>query len=196
MFILDSKALLAALNLPAVRDRLAATHSEALAVLARCLPETHLLQAGLLSRLIAEKDSWVIKFAGFDSQNQAWGGRSLQFGPNHTGESWRQVLNDYLDLPWPVVAQRLVPSATVDITYVDPQDRPRTMVQGHTRLRSFMLRDPRCADQVWVAGSHLTVSGGTMQVSEAVDAVQAPVVFIDAEKEDDYLPVEKVASIV
>lgn len=183
MFILDSKVLLAALNLPVVRDRLAATQPEALAILGRCLPETRLLQAGLLPRLMAEKEDWVLKFAGFDSQNQAWGGRSLQFGPNHTQESWRQVLADYLALPWPVVAQRLVPSARIDIRYVDPQDRLQTMVQGYTRLRSFMLRESRPPGQVWVAGSHLTVSGGTMQVSEAVDAVQAPVVFVDPEKD-------------
>jgi hypothetical protein len=50
------------------------------------------------------------------------------------------------------------------------------MQQGTTRLRTFFLRNDT---EIFACGSHLTVSGGTMQVSEATDAVQAPVIFQD-----------------
>src|SRR5690606_10825358 len=83
MFILDSKVLLAALQLPIVRERLAQAQPEVLSVLDRCIPETYLLQPEVLPRLRAKKDEWVIKYAGFDSQNQAWGGRSLHLGLTH-----------------------------------------------------------------------------------------------------------------
>ena len=51
-------------------------------------------------------------------------------------------------------------------------------IHGTTRLRTFFLRQPDggCA----AIGSHITVSGGTLQVSEATDAVQAAVVFVES----------------
>jgi hypothetical protein len=51
------------------------------------------------------------------------------------------------------------------------------MGQGRTRLRTFMLREPQQPGQFWVAGSHLTISSGTMNVSESVETVQAPILF-------------------
>jgi hypothetical protein len=176
-FFLDSKAVMAALNLPLVREQIASSDPAALAILDRCLPETLLLREKTLPRLTAEKDSWVIKYAGFDGGNQAWGGRSLQLGLNHSAASWRAALAQALALPWPVVAQRVVPSARVDIAYVDSRGETQVMEQGVTRLRTFFLRDGAAAV---ACGSHLTVAGGTMQVSEATDAVQSPVVFRDS----------------
>ncbi|HXV42995.1 MAG TPA: hypothetical protein VEC96_08020, partial [Anaerolineae bacterium] len=148
----------------------------ALPVLDGCIPETLLLQENNVARLATEKDAWLVKYAGFDGGNQAWGGRSLQLGLNHSAESWRQALAQALEIPWPVVAQRLVPSAQIDIAYTDAHNETQMMRQGTTRLRTFFLR--RDAETV-ACGSHLTVSGGTIQVSEATDAVQAPVVFQD-----------------
>lgn len=175
MFILDSKVIMAALGLPLVREEIATLNATALPTLNRCLPETLLLQPGLLPRLMEEKDAWVIKYAGFDGGNQAWGGRSLRVGLSHPADEWRQMLAQALALPWPVVAQRLTPSAQVDIPYGDAQDQVQVMPQGATRLRTFFLRDE--AD-ILACGSHLTVSGGSMQVSEATDTVQASVVFV------------------
>lgn len=172
-FFLDSKVIMAALNLPVVREQINPT---VLTVLDRSIPETLLLHEATLARLIAEKDNWIIKYAGFDGGNQAWGGRSLQLGLNHSPTSWRQVLEQALDLPWPVVAQHVIPSARVDIAYVDSRSEVQMMQQGTTRLRTFFLRD---GTATLACGSHLTVAGGTMQVSEATDAVQAPVVFRD-----------------
>jgi hypothetical protein len=226
MFILDSKVVMAALGLPAVRRRIAARDPDVLDVLDDCIPETLLLQPETITRLRREQPEWVIKYAGFDHGNQAWGGRSLQVGALHTPDAWERILHTSLELPWPVVAQRFMPTARLDIAYLDPQDRPRWMRQGATRLRAFMLRGgqspPLCPawerEQVrdieqplplspawgrgpvrdieqplplspaWergpggeglVYGVHLTVSGGTAQVSESTDAVQAPVVFRD-----------------
>jgi hypothetical protein len=66
----------------------------------------------------------------------------------------------------------LLPSAQVDIAYLDNENRLQWLYDGHTRLRVFFLRT---AGLVSAAGAHLTVSGGTRQVSEATNAVQAPV---------------------
>lgn len=181
MFILDSKVIMAALQLPAVRQQITATDAAALSVLDQCIPETLLLQPEQIERLASEKEQWVLKFAGFDSGNQAWGGRSLQIGTRHSSETWRQVLEQYAALPWPVVAQRTAPSLQMDIAYGDVQDQLCWMRQGTTRLRSFMLRKPATQadhpDSIFVGGSHITVSGGALQVSESTDAVQAPVIY-------------------
>lgn len=176
-FILDSKVVMAALQLPAVRQRIAKESATALTVLNRCLPETILLTPENMPRLLADKDGWVVKFAGYDSGQQAWGGRSVQIGAQHTAASWHSTLKQYMTFAWPVVAQRIAPSAQVDITYLDSHDQVQWMHNAHTRLRVFYLRDN---DKTTAAGAHLTVSGGTMQVSEATDAVQAPVLFVDA----------------
>ncbi|MCL4298574.1 MAG: hypothetical protein KJ077_22745 [Anaerolineae bacterium] len=175
-FFLDSKAVMVALNLPLVREYVTGTDPNTLAVLDRCIPETLLLRQETLPRLVAEKDAWVIKYAGFDGGNQAWGGRSLQLGLSHSAASWREVLAQALQLPWPVVAQRIVPSTQVDIAYVDSQGEVQLMKQGVTRLRTFFLRQGAAAV---ACGSHLTVAGGTIQVSEATDTVQAPILFRD-----------------
>lgn len=174
-FILDSKVVMAALQLPTVRQRIAKESAIALGVLDRCLPETILLTLENAPRILADKDGWVVKFAGYDSGQQAWGGRSLQIGAQHTVASWQTMLQHYLNFAWPVVAQRIAHSAQVDIAYLDSNDRRQWMRNGHTRLRVFFLRRN---DKMTAAGAHLTVSGGTMQVSEATDAVQAPVLFV------------------
>jgi hypothetical protein len=141
-----------------------------------CIPETLLLTDTVLPRLTAEKDDWILKFAGYDSGNQAWGGRSLQIGSQHTAASWREVLGRYEQLPFPVVAQRLVPSTRVDIAYRGQGGEQQLMKQGTTRLRVFLLREEE--ETAVACGAHLTVAAGTLQVSEATDAVQAPVVFV------------------
>jgi len=180
-FILDSKVIMAALQLPGVRRHLNNLDHTALPLLDACIPETILLTVEQVDRLVHEQADWVLKFAGYDSGNQAWGGRSLQIGAQQSTPAWRQILERYLTLPWPVVAQRAVPSAKVDIAYLDPNDNVRCLQGGTTRLRAFMLRPDQTdepANTVWVGGSHITVSGGTMQVSESTDAVQAPVQFV------------------
>lgn len=169
-FILDSKVVLATVSLPVVRERIG---PDLLAVLDHCLPRTVLLQPERLARLTETKDAWVVKFAGFDGDNQAWGGRSLQLGYRHSRADWAALLEQWLDLPWPVVAQQIAPSAKVDIAYFDSTDRLSWLRQGTTRLRTFFLRE---AGGAVACGSHLTVAGSA-QVSEATDAVQAPVVF-------------------
>ena len=182
MFILDSKVIMAALQLPAMREQIREVNASALAVLDQCIPETHLLHSELFKQLLSEKDDWVLKFAGFDSGNQAWGGRSLQIGARQSAEAWRQSLQQYAALPWPVVVQRAAPSIQVDIAYSDAQEKVGWLRQGTTRLRSFMLRNgtSQSSDERTglVGGSHITVSGGAMQVSESTDAVQAPVIYL------------------
>ena len=174
-FILDSKTIMAALQLPQVRQRIMIENTTALPLLDQTLPETILLTPDTAPRILADKEGWVVKFAGYDQGQQAWGGRSLQIGAQHTAASWQTTLTQYVALPWPVVAQRLMPSIQVDMAYLDAQSQTQWLRNGHTRLRVFFLRN---TDQAVAAGAHLTVSGGTPQVSEATDAVQAPVMFM------------------
>lgn len=174
-FMLDSKTIMAALQLPQVRQRIISENTTALPLLDQTLPETILLTPDTAPRILADKDGWVVKFAGYDQGQQAWGGRSLQIGAQHTAASWQTTLTQYGALPWPVVAQRLMPSLQVDMAYLDEQAQTQWLRHGHTRLRVFFLRN---ADQAVAAGTHLTVGAGTQQVSEATDAVQAPVVFM------------------
>ncbi|MFL5807250.1 MAG: hypothetical protein ACJ8CR_36660 [Roseiflexaceae bacterium] len=173
-FILDSKAVLAALQLPAVRQDLAAGDASILDTLDRCIPETLVIQPQIIPQLRQERPGWVVKYAGYDRGNQAWGGRSLQIGALHSPETWDRLLQIFLELPWPCVAQRVVPTARLDIAYMDERDILHWMRQGATRLRSFMLRDHGL-----VCGTHLTVASAAPHVSESTAAVQAPVVFQD-----------------
>jgi len=172
-FILDSKVVMAGLSLPSVRRRIAPHH---LATLDRCIPETRLLTADATPQLERERPAWVLKFAGYDRNQQAWGGRSLQVGALHTAASWQSTLRRYCDLPFPAVAQRAVPSARLDITYADANDTLCRMRKGNTRLRCFMLRD---GDDAVPCGAHLTVSDHQAYVAEGTGAVQAPVTFED-----------------
>ena len=181
-FLYDSKVIMAALNIPQVRAKLRPArfsetrqvYDDVLHTLDHCIPKTRLLTPDLLPQLQHERSDWVLKFAGFDSGQQAWGGRSVQLGLHHTHASWIEVLHRYLDLPFPVVAQRIAPSMSLDIGYVDEHGEQQVMCDGNTRLRSFFLRD---GDDVNVCGTHLTVSGGMMQVSESTAAVQSAIVF-------------------
>src|SRR4029079_8002569 len=125
-----------------------------------------------------EQRDWVIKYAGYDRGNLAWGGRSLQIGLQRTADEWARILENCLELPWSVVAQRLTPTARIDIAYTKTDGTIDWMRQGATRLRSFILREHSAA-AVKVAGTHLTVASAAMQVSEGTNTVQAPVVFRD-----------------
>jgi hypothetical protein len=176
-YFLESKVLMATLGLPVVQQHIQQANSAALAILRRALPETCLLTSATLPRLMAEQAQWVVKFAGYDNNNQAWGGRSLQIGEHHSPAAWRQHLLQSLELPWPVVAQRLTPSLQVDIEYIDEAGQRRWLPRGTTRLRSFFLREPNQQNGVLVGGSHLTVVAGSSNVAEGTTAVQAPVVF-------------------
>lgn len=177
-FFLDSKVLLAAFQLPEIRERLA---GPALTILARCLPETCLLTPEKLPELLANKDQWVLKFAGFDGGNQAWGGRSLLIGREHNLVEWSALLRQYLELPWPVVAQQAVPTARVSLPYLTAEGDLAVLDDGHARLRSFFLRGQSesidLLPPAQACGSHVTFSGGTARVAEGINSVQAPVVY-------------------
>jgi hypothetical protein len=179
-FYLDSKAVMAAVQLSYVREQIASRSPGALATLDACIPETVVVEPEMVARLRRDQDSWVVKYAGYDSGNQAWGGRSLRVGARQTPDEWARILDTCLELPWPVVAQRLVPSARIDIAYANADGSIDWMRQGATRLRSFMLRDAAAKGPIInVAGTHLTVSSAAIQVSEGTDTVQAPVIFQD-----------------
>ncbi len=170
-FVIDSKVVMALIHEPEVRGRL---QPGTMATLERVLPETRLLDAACAAQISGEREGWVLKFAGFDSGQQAWGGRSLQVGAAMSDTKWRAVLRRYLELPFPCVAQRSALSAEVAIDWVD--DAQRRTLHGRTRLRSFLIRIGRTGE-VRACGSHVTVADGGHGVSESVTAVQAPVMF-------------------
>jgi hypothetical protein len=177
-FFLENKAVMAALSLPDVRQHL---DEFSLSVLDRCIPETILLAQGNRDRLLDEREEWVVKYAAYDGGDQAWGGRSLEIGAWHSFKSWQAVLSHYLSLPWPTVAQRATPTARIDLCYYDQEGNKQQLHDGHTRLRTFFLRDSLKADpflsRTTSCGSHITVVAGDGLVSEGMNAIQAPVVF-------------------
>jgi hypothetical protein len=176
-FMLDSKVILAAALLPGVRQHLAERSPQAVATLADALPETRLLEEALLPQLFDEQEAWIIKFAGYDGGNQAWGGRSLQIGAELAPAAWREAVRTACHLPWPVVAQRMTPSVRVDLAYFDDAGEVSWLRQGSTRLRSFFMRNPEELGHVQVGGTHITVVADGVKVAESVMAVQVPVVF-------------------
>lgn len=170
-FVLDSKVLMALIHEPDVRTLLS---PDTIATLERVLPETRLLDAPTAARIGGEREDWVLKFAGFDSGQQAWGGRSLQVGAALSASAWQATLGRYLELPFPCVAQRSAPSAKVTLEWIDGSRRQK--FRGRTRLRSFLIRIGSTGE-VRACGTHLTVADSGHGVSESVTAVQAPVVF-------------------
>jgi hypothetical protein len=174
-YFLEIKTLLAVARLPIVREKLNMVDPSLEQILGKCLPETRLLTPSEIPSLLHERVKWIIKYAGFDGRNQAWGGRSLMFGSDHSDESWSQVLHEAAGLPWPVVAQRLTPSARIDIDYYGASNERHSLKAGVTRLLSFLLRDE--TGIVSAAGTHMTVSA-SRQVSESIESVQAPVQFL------------------
>lgn len=179
IFFLENKALMAAINLPEVREHL---DEQTLKVLEQCIPQTILINERNFQQVLDEKDDWVVKYAAYDGGNQAWGSRSLEIGRRHSRKSWRKVLADYLALPWPSVAQRTVPTARVDQIYLDSENQIQSLPGGQTRLRVFLLRDESPSSSALpgavACGAHITVSEGTTGVAEGINAVQAPVNFV------------------
>lgn len=172
-FVLDSKVILAATRLQEVR--MAIGDSRCLAALDKAICETHVLLPETVQQFVADKDEWLLKFAGFDEEQQAWGGRSLRIGFDYTKNGWRHLLRRAADLPWPVVIQRLTPSLRLDMPYIAADGTTQVLANAGTRLRSFFLRHH---DRIAVAGTHLTARQSRFQVTEAANAVQAPVRFV------------------
>jgi len=179
-FFLDSKTVMAALQLPTVRRALAEHSSTLLSILDAAIPETVVVDETTVARIQSEQADWVIKFAGFDQQNQAWGGRSLQVGAQRSAAAWQQALVESLQLPWPVVAQKFTPSAQLDLAYYDENEQIRWLRQGATRLRAFLLRNPSQPTYVKMGGAHLTLVKNNVKVAEGLDAVQAPIQFLNS----------------
>lgn len=173
-FHLDSKVLLEGVHTAAIRQRLCA---QTVAALERCIPETHLLTSDNLARFVAEKDTWLIKFAGFDETNTAWGGRSVRFGRDFSAEKWHQTLQNANQLNWPVVAQRLAVSQQLTLDYYRPDGTTTTQHNGYTRQRTFFVR-ANANTPATHCGSHITLNN-SMNVSEgSPDAIQAPIRFV------------------
>jgi hypothetical protein len=170
-YYLESKVVLAALQLRCVRERLPAG---ALAILDACLAKTWLLTAENLPRLLDDKDDWILKFAGYDDSGQDWGGRSLQAGRACSPAAWEAAVRSALDLPWPVIAQPFLPSQRVDIAYWSPDGTQKRLNNANTRLRSFLLRQE---EGVAACGTHLTASANQLLVAESTDTVQTPVLY-------------------
>ena len=69
-------------------------------------------------------------------------------------------------------AQRAVPTARVDVDYLERSGERHTLADGATHLRAFLLR---AAGGASALGAHVMVAAGGAGVAEATDAVQGPV---------------------
>lgn len=170
---LDSKVLLAALQRPSVRDQIPAAKR---ALLDDVIPATHLLTPALVPQLQQEQEAWLVKYAGFDGGGAAWGGRSVEIGLEQSAEAWSDRLASALELPWPVVAQRLTPSARLSAEAARPDGTVATHT-GSSRLRAFFLRT--VGGETHSCGAHVTLSAG-LRVAEGTESVQGPVAFLPA----------------
>ena len=130
-----------------------------------------------MEQFVAEKDAWLIKFAGFDLGNAAWGRHSVRFGHALSAEAWLDELEQAVHLDWPVVAQKLAVSQRLSIDCYAPDGSVDTIQGGFTRMRTFFLRGG-VGETAVHCGSHLTVSGSSMNVSEqSSHVVQTAVSF-------------------
>ena len=170
---LDSKVLLAALQRPSVRDQIPAAKR---ALLDDVIPATHLLTPALVPQLQQDQEAWLVKYAGFDGGGAAWGGRSVEIGLEQSAEAWSDRLASALELPWPVVAQRLTLSARLSAEAARPDGTVATHT-GSSRLRAFFLRT--VGGETHSCGAHVTLSAG-LRVAEGTESVQGPVAFLPA----------------
>jgi hypothetical protein len=169
VFLYDTKALLALVGVSSVDRQLSLRQRAGIDAL---LLETHVLTLAMRAQLIDERERWVLKFAGFDRDERAWGGRSLQVGAQMTARAWRDTIDAWLRLPFPCVAQRAAPSALLSAS--DARGRP---FLGRSRVRAFFVR---AGSRMHVCGAHLTLARrrtNAVGVYEGADALQTPIVF-------------------
>ena len=98
----------------------------------------------------------------------------MEIGLEQSAEAWRDRLARALELPWPVVAQRLTPSARLTTEAVRP-DGTDANYAGSSRLRTFYLRT--AGGETLSCGAHVTLSPG-LRVAEGTESVQGPVAFL------------------
>jgi hypothetical protein len=182
-FAFESKVMMVAAHVPAVRAWIQERNETALAVLDVHLAETRLLHPRhiTLSALKGEdprkeecRPLWLTKFPGYDGNEQSWGARSVEFGAGKTLTAWVAQIDERMGLPHPVVAQHAIRQERFSVPFVDWDGTLRIKTQQRPRYTPFLLRGP---DGVAVHG------GGTMtfrkdrKVHGATDAIEAPVVF-------------------
>ena len=179
-FYLENKAVLGALAFESVRQWIQKREATALAVLDHGIAETCLLESSIytMKNLKENQKSWVLKNGAWDLDNLSWGSRSLEDGRRYSRADWYRLLGVKLDLPYPVIAQRRLPSAQFDIAYVNREKGDIDLMSGAiARLCIFFLR---MEERVMFGGAHITLRaqrGNIIAVHGALDAVWAPVVF-------------------
>ena len=175
-YYLDSKVLLTGLQDETIRRRL---DDATLGVLDLCIPETMVVNAAALPKLLDEQAEWLIKYAGFDVGGESWGGQSINFGRELTPTAWREMLLESQRLAWPVVAQRVAMTTRVSLAHYQENGTYVAGQKGYSRLRTFFLRrDIGGGGETMHCGSHLTVTA-EMNVSEqAQGAIQTPIEFL------------------
>lgn len=181
----ETKVLMAAAQLPGVRDWIRTRDERALAVLDVHLAETRLLDPAYIriSALKGEdpreeecRQLWLTKFAAWDGMEQSWGARSVEFGVKHTQASWTGQIEERMKLGWPVVAQHFIAMTEFNTGYVDHEGRVQVLTGVRPRFTPFLLRGKN---------GRAVCTGGTMtlrhdyKIHGATNAVEMPVVFAD-----------------
>lgn len=181
----ETKVLMAAAQLPGVRDWIRTRNELALVVLDVHLAETRLLDPAYIriSALKGEdpreeecRQLWLTKFAAWDGMEQSWGARSVEFGVKHTQASWTAQIEERMKLGWPVVAQHFIAMTEVHTGFVDHEGKVRVLMGARPRFTPFLLRGK---------DGRAVCTGGTMtlrrdlKIHGATNAVEMPVVFED-----------------
>ncbi|HBF66879.1 MAG TPA: hypothetical protein DDW36_00445 [Candidatus Magasanikbacteria bacterium] len=181
-FYTESKVLMAAVNIPAVRAWIRARDPSALAVLndpeRGFLAHTTLLREGPeLQTLVDDQLLRLTKFAAWDGDNQCWGARSLAVGAQASQTQWAQQLHERARLPHPVVGQHCIRSAQFLVPYVDEHGVLRILGEARTRVTPFLLRNG--TGEARLAGDPMiTLRAGSFRIHGASDAVEMPLTFI------------------
>lgn len=178
-FWLESKAFMATVKLPAVREALRERNPESCDVLDRSLATTHVLRndgpwRDQFDGIAKDRSFWVTKFAAHDGNNQSWGARSLKVGSQVDQAAWIESLDDLTGLHHPVVAQHVINGAPFDVPYVNGDGTIHVLGSARTRLTPFFYR---INGEAVHAGSTVTLRAHTFRIHGATDAVEGPVIF-------------------
>lgn len=182
-FSYESKVMMTAAHVPAVRSWIRERNEGAVAVLDMHLAETRLLHPRLINLSALKGDDprreecrplWLTKFPGYDGNEQSWGARSVEFGAAMTQTQWVELIEKRMQLHHPVVAQHAINQELFHVAYVDERDVVQLATSQRPRLTPFLMRgkDGRAIH----AGSTMTFRRDR-RVHGASEAIETPAIY-------------------
>lgn len=175
----ESKAMLAALQLPSIRDQLSSSiRLDILALLDQHVAPTYALNPRFsdLNHLCAMHQNGVLKVAAWDEGDHlSWGARGLTVGQDCTYTQWVQALGSALAATHPSVVQQRVKSVRRNFNEtVNSSGEMHNLKRACMRWTPFVLVDDEGC--VRIDPGVITALNG-FAAHGAADAVMAPVVI-------------------